>query len=239
MIKPLQIECTGYSIAADWHEGADTSRILLVLPGFTSSKKRQKAFASSIIARTGMSALVIDYSGHGDSPFEIESTRPAQHLLEVVCAFDWLRENYPEAELNVAGGSYGSFLGAWLTQYRKFEKLVLRAPAIYEPAEFYTPWSVRFSDKETYRSRMDVYRHDTETLKKHPLLAQASEFKGKTLVVVHENDETIPRETSDVYIDTFGAESFIAKGFTHSVNASPVDEQQLEDYQSHIADWLK
>jgi uncharacterized protein len=239
MPETIEIKCSGYSIIADWYEGADPRKILLMLPGFTSSRARQKDFVSAVVKQTGMSAIVIDYSGHGDSPFELKDTRPAQHFLEVICAFDWVKEKCPDAEISVAGSSYGSFLATQLTKYREFAKLVLRAPAIYRPNEFYDLWSVRFSDEEGYRKAMDAYRRHAEALAKHPLLARASNFRGKTLVVVHENDELVPSETTNAYISAFDADSFVAKDFTHSVSDSPINQQQLDEYQSHIADWLK
>lgn len=238
MIKHFEIACTGYSIAADWYEG-DDNNILLVLPGYTSSKDHQTEFTTAVTEKTGMSALVIDYSGHGESPFELKDTRPAQHFLEVIYAFDWLKDTYPGAKISVAGSSYGSFLATQLTKYREFEKLVLRAPAIYKPQAFYDLWSVRLNDEENYRIASEEYRRDAEALAKHPLLARASKFEGKTLVVVHENDELVPRETTDAYIKAFNADSFIAKGFIHGVRQSPVSSEQIASYQNRIAEWLK
>ncbi len=237
-MSTIQITCTGYTIFADWYEGTDKNKLLLVLPGYTSTRANQKDFASAVVKRTGMSVLVIEYSGHGDSPFELKDTRPAQHFLEVVCAFDWLKNQYPNAGISVAGSSYGGFLGTQLTKYRTFEKLVLRAPAIYKPGDFYNTWASRLLDEEKYHIESQMYRQDTEALAKHPLLARASAFSGKTLVVVHENDELVPRQTTDAYINAFGAESFIATGFSHGVRQSPVSEEQIEAYQDRIADWL-
>lgn len=208
------------------------------MPGYTSSRKRQKDFTAAIVERTGASALVVDYSGHGDSPFELKDTKPAQHFLEVICAFDWLRGQCADGEISVIGSSYGGFLGTQLTKYREFNKLVLRAPAIYEPSTFYDLWSARLSNEASYRTAIEAYRRDSEALEKHPLLARASQFKGEVLVAVHENDEIIPQETTDAYIKAFGAESFVAEGFSHAVSQSPISQQQLDDYQGRIADWL-
>jgi esterase/lipase len=239
MARNLEITCAGYAIAADWYDGTITDRILLILPGYTSSKAQQADFTEALVAKTGLSALVIDYSGHGVSPFELKDTRPAQHFLEVIYAFDWLKNNYPAANIDVVGYSYGSFLGTQLTKYREFEKLVLRAPAIYKPAAFYDLWSIRISDEEAYRFAIEKYRQDADALARHPLLARASNFRGDTLVVVHEHDELVPRHTTDAYIKAFGADSFIAEGFTHSVGQSPISRQQLTQYQQHIANWLR
>ena len=150
MTKTFELACVGYSIKADWYQGVNQDKIILVLMGFTSSRQRQEVFTNYVVNETGASALVIDYTGHGESPFELKDTRPAQHVLEVACAFDWIKEHYPNPEITVVGNSYGSFLAAHLTHYRSFKNLVLRAPAIYPPELLHDLWSVRFGDEEAF-----------------------------------------------------------------------------------------
>lgn len=234
----IQIQCSGYSIAADWLEGSASDNILVVLPGYSSSKARQRVHAEVMVEETGTSALVVDLSGHGNSPFDLDETRPAQHFLELIYVFDWVKEHHPDAMVSVSGSSYGGYLAVQLTKYREFANLVLRAPAIYMPSAFYTPWSHRTNNLEDYDASMQAYRRDKDLLAKHPLLARASEFEGRTLVVVHENDEQVPRETTDAYINAFSADTIIAQGFSHTIDAAVQDPETLLDYQKKIASWL-
>jgi alpha-beta hydrolase superfamily lysophospholipase len=238
MPEALTIPCTGYDIAADWYQGENTSRILLVLPGFQSTKTKQQGFIAAVLERTDMSALAIDYSGHGESPFELGDTRPAQHFLEVVCAFDELKSRYPNAQILVSGSSYGSFLAVQLTKYREVSKLVLKNPAIFRPEAFYDPWARRLQAGSAYIPDMAAYRQGGAALSHHPLLARASQFKGKTLVVVHELDEVVPIEVSNAYITAFNADSFVAKGFPHAPSRGNLSASQLADYRNRIVDWL-
>ena len=237
------IECTGYSIAADLAVGDDSEHILLVLHGYHSSKTRQQHFTQSMKEMTGTSTLAIDLSGHGESPFELRNTRPAQHFLEVICAFDWIEKTYPHARISVSGSSYGGFLAVQLTKYRKFDNLILRAPAIYTPSSFYDPWSNRIDNTNQYDKKIAAFRKNRDTLAKHPLLGRAASFEGRTLVVVHEDDETIPRETTDAYIHAFSADSFVAPSMTHSIDHAiaigVIDESDLRTYEESIAKWLK
>jgi len=234
----LKITCPGYEIAADWYQGSDDKKILVVLPGYSSSKERQRMHAESMVQQTGTSALAVGFSGHGNSPFELRDTRPGQHLLELIYVFDWLKEQHPDAAISVSGSSYGGFLAAHLTGYRKFTNLVLRAPALYPPADLYNPWSVRIDDLDTYEKRMAAYRQDSNALASHPILAGAPAFEGHVLVVVHENDEVVPRATTDAYITAFGADSIIAEGFSHTIDQNVTDPAKLQAYQDHIANWL-
>jgi uncharacterized protein len=237
MIEPstFEIECTGYSVKADWYKTENTNEIVLSLIGWTSNRKRYNDILSAICTKTGKSALVFDYSGHGDSPFDVNTTRPAQHFLEVICVFDWLKDKYPDAKITVMGTSYGGYLAVQLTKYRTFENLVLRVPAIYKPSDFYTLNKAINSD-EGWAAK-DEFRRDIDALAKHPLLARASSFKGRTLVVVHENDEQVPKETTDAFIKTFNADVYVAMGFPHSIYDQP--REQIIDYQNAISKWLK
>lgn len=234
MSKTLEIECAGYSVKADWYEGREKSKVLLSLIGWTSNRRKYIDILSAIVDKTGMSALVFDYSGHGDSPFDINKTRPAQHFLEVIYVFDWLKANYSDTSVTVMGASYGGYLATQLTKYRTFDKLILRAPAIYKPSDFYT-LNGEINSEEGWAAK-DAFRRDITALAKHPLLTRASDFKGKTLVVVHENDEQVPKETTDAYIKAFNADTYIAKGLPHSLQSASAE--QKSEYQSKISDWL-
>ncbi|QQS19586.1 alpha/beta hydrolase [Candidatus Saccharibacteria bacterium] len=229
----IQIDCTGYAVAADWYDGGSTDKILLSLNGYSAKKSNQVDLVSSIVAGTGMSALVFDYSGHGESPFRLEDTRPAQHFLEVIYVFDWLHEKYPEAEITVMGTSYGGFLATQLTKYRVFANLILRAPAIYKPSDFYTTW--RDIDRDWTRN---VFRKDVEALMNHPLLARASRFAGRTFVMIHEHDEYVPAETTDAFIKTFSANTYLAEGFWHALSDPRNPKDKFSDYQKAISNWI-
>lgn len=232
-MKKIQIPCSGYEVVADWYEGQSNDKIILNLYGYTSKRQNQAELISSIVSGTGASALVFDYSGHGESPFNREETRPAQHFLEVIYAFDWLHEKYPSAEITVIGTSYGGFLAVQLTKYRTFANLILRAPAIYKPSDFYTLW--RDIDREWTRT---VFRKDADALAAHPLLARASKFTGRTMVIVHEHDESVPRETTDAFIRTFSADTYLAYGFQHALSDPRTPREGIIKYQKVIIDWI-
>ena len=107
-------------------------------------------------------------------------------------------------------------------------------PAIYKPSDFYTLNGAINSD-EGWAAK-DGFRRDVDGLSKHPLLARASNFQGNTLVVVHENDEQVPKETTNAFISAFKADVYTAKNFPHSIYNQP--EDKIVEYQSAISDWL-
>jgi len=231
-MKTIDIPCTGYTVKADWYEGKSTDKILLFLMGWPlSTRESYKDLITDLVTNTGMSAIVFEYSGIGDSPFDKDLTRPAQHFLEVINVFDQLKVKHPKAEISVVGTSYGGLLATQLTKYRAFNNLVLRVPAIFKPSDFYS-----FNKDIDWEWTQKIFRKDKEALAKHPLLARAAAFKGRTLVVVHENDAEVPTETTDAYIKAFNANVYTAAGFEHSF--SPPTPADGEAYKRAISEWL-
>jgi predicted alpha/beta hydrolase len=227
------VPCLGYSLSADWYE-ANSNETLLVLSGYQSTKERQIELVSELATRAGVNALVLDYSGHGKSPFELSETRPAQHLLETICAFDWLSRERPKQTIDVMGTSYGGFQAAFLTRFRQFNRLILRTPAIYRPEDMYT-----LSGDIDRQEAATVFRKDREALQSHPLFQQPVVFNGDTLVIVHSEDEDVPPATTDVFVEAFSADTYTAEGFRHAIRDPRNPENALEDYYAALGEWLK
>lgn len=231
-IKNIAIPCVGYEIAADWYEG-DTSTILLNLIGFTTSKAKYSTMLSYITSKTGIAALTIDYTGHGESPFELDELTPAQNFSEVVTAYDWLKGKYPEAKIIVMGTSYGGFHAANLANYREIDELILRVSAMYEPYDMYTKW--KYADRE---KRHD-YRLNSKNLDANPCLSHYKGVKGKTFVITHELDDVCPPNSTKPFIDAFNAEHWEAPGFKHGLSKGDVTEEQETEYYQKIVDWIQ
>ncbi len=232
-IKNVSIPCSGYSLAADWYENESSDKVIIALLGYSSSKERNSDFLLALGEKTGMNVLTVDLSGHGESPIELNKTRPGQHLLETIEIFDWLKNQHSDAKITVLGTSYGGFLAAYLTRYRNFDKLVLRTPAIYMPSDLF---SLQNHIDRDYTS--NVFRKDKQAVTNHPLFKQASAFDGSTLLVVHELDEDVPVQTTDVYKDIFSSDVYVASGFKHSMRDTSNPAEGLVTYQDTIANWI-
>lgn len=230
--KQITIPVTGYSIQADWHEGIDGKNILLTFVGFGSSKKSNSDFVAKVVSDTGMSALVVDLSGHGESPFDVDETVPALHVLEATRTYDWIKVNHPESAVHVMGTSYGGFIAAYLSRFRAIQKLILRTPAIYEPKDFYTEH--QYIDKILVRE----YRRGTEALKRHPLFLQEPLAAMSTLLIIHGEDKSVPLETTDIYKTNFASETYTAEGFAHRFSDPSNSTEGVAAYYKIIARWL-
>lgn len=68
--KTLDIECVGYAVKADIYEGSSDGAILLSLIGRTSKRTKQRYydFLPRLSKELGITTVIFDYTGHGDSP---------------------------------------------------------------------------------------------------------------------------------------------------------------------------
>jgi len=229
--KQIAVPVTGYSIQADWYESTGQD-ILLAFVGLNSSKENNGEFIARVVSDTGVSALVVDLSGHGNSPFDLDETTPAQHVLEAAKAYDWIKARYPESAVHVMGTSYGGFIAAYLSRFREVQKLILRTPAMYEPNDFYTEH--RYIDKILVRE----YRRNSVALKKHPLFLQKSLAATSTLLIVHGEDKSVPHETTDAYREVFANKPYVAESFAHFFRDPSNPPTGITEYYETIANWL-
>lgn len=233
MKTQITIPCVGYVIAADLYYNDTAKGFILVIVGLNSTKTSNAQLIETISEGTNQNALVLDLSGHGESPFSLVDISPAQHLTEVVHAFDWLHSNYPTADITVMGTSYGGYLAAYLTQYRAFSKLLLRTPALYRPEDFFTNHGgIDIVQTAT------AYRRNTSELIVNPIFKGAKIFAGTTFIVVHGADEVVPTQTTNQYVTSFDADTYVADGFKHSFNDPTNPQENIKDYINTLVHWL-
>lgn len=232
-MKTIDIDCLSYALKADVYEGDDHSPIVLSLIGRTSQRKKRQYvnFFPRLASDLGITTVIFDYSGHGESPLNFDDVRPAQHSLEVVTVFDWIMKNYPGRKIFVIGSSYGGYMAARLFNFRKVDGLIFRAPAMYDSDHFYDLLVDQVS------AATQDFRNNKELVDAHPYLRSAPEFEGDVLVITHEHDEHIPRVVTDVFRDRFNAQEVVIPNITHSLDDTT--EIQIEQYNQIIFDWLQ
>jgi uncharacterized protein len=229
--EQITIPTTRTDIYADWYEGAQRDT-LLTLTGFGGRKERYQPLVANIVGKTGLSALVVDLSGHGQSPIDIDDTTPSQHVIEALQAYDYLATDQ-ERSMHVMGTSYGGFIAAHLSQLRVVEKLILRTPALYRPEHFDTPH--RHIDKIAVRR----YRADWQHIQSNPVFVRGAATLPETTVIIHSHDEDIPPETTEAYRQAFEATTYTAYGFSHAFG-DPANHppHQVAAYHQAIYDAL-
>lgn len=230
--QQVKIPNIGYELAADWYE-TDKDQVLLVLPGYTSTRKKYEALVTALVEQTGFSALVLDYAGHGESPFDINDLSRADNFSDAIAAFDWLTKSHSDKKITVLGTSYGGFHAARLTKYREFQNVIFRVPASYPEETFYT----RIGDMKDAHS--EDYRNNPDNYVDHWLFDRTDAVKGRALVVTHEFDTVCPPVATKPFAKAFNADEWEAPGFKHGFHDSDVTERQIQDYYRKLAEWLK
>ncbi len=233
-VELMSIPCVGYEVAADWYEGTN-DEVVLVLPGFTSKKSKYAKMSELIRKQVGSSILVIDYSGHGDSPFVLEELTGNQNFSEVVRAFDWIRDNYPSSKITVLGTSYGGLHATLLTKYREFDNIILRVPAAYDEKYTYTPiGKIPDPHSTSYRENADNFKD----LKHHWMFTGVNAVKNRKLVITHEFDTICPKVSTDAFIEAFQADTWEYPGLQHGFSNSDITEDEETAYYQKMIDWM-
>jgi dienelactone hydrolase len=227
----IALPVNDYVIAGDWYNGVNKHSAILLMHGYPSVKANQVQLAAKFVKSTGLGVLTFDYSGLGESPYNIEQTTASQHLNDAIACYDWLI-NKGFKNIICIGMSYGGYLAAHLWQYRPINHLILRAPAINPEAYFNYPRS------KYNRNQQMILRNNPAALAKHPLIIQCSKYTGKSLVMVHGKDEAIPKPTTNAYIKALKSDYYIQEGLYHTLDNPNNSKKDIPEYIKAITGWI-
>jgi pimeloyl-ACP methyl ester carboxylesterase len=180
---------------------------LLFAHGLSSNQAGYVARAKTAAAALNGVCLTFDLGGHGDSEGRQESLAPNDHLADMQAAYDTLagRPDVDQTRIGVCGSSYGGYLAAFLTSCRKVQRLLLRAPALYDDHVFRVPWA---------QPRRSSPKANAGALRR-----ALREFDGKVLILESENDQVLPSGVIDWYVDAYpGAQREILPGAGHALS---------------------
>ena len=170
-------------------EDQASGRGLLFVHGRGSGQDGYRARAEAASRTLGAVCLTFDLSGHGRSDGRLEELRPRDHLDDALAAYDELtdHDHVDRTRVGVCGASYGGYLATLLIARRPVERLLLRAPALYDDGYFDLPFGQRRGS-----------RHDTHA---PAVLGELTRFAGPVLVVESGKDEVIGHEIISAYLD--------------------------------------
>jgi pimeloyl-ACP methyl ester carboxylesterase len=196
---------------------------ILYLHGSNTSRERQIPICKKLNATTNRTIILPEYSGHGEMKSQVGQTTPSLHALEAITVYDWINKTSDEKNICVYGGSYGAYLAAQLCKYRNPGQLILQAPSILLPNEFYTPWSI-LNNRKTTRKKLT---YEELLALRHPLMVRlASSFHGAIALIEMQKDDKISHDLLSVwryYLPK--AQYYLIKNGLHSINDSPKNSQ--------------
>ena len=155
---------------------------------------------------------MIDYAGFGQHSMPLEETTREQQHLEVVAAYDALKTRGYK-NIVVIGNSFGSYMSALLADKRELAAIVLRAPAIYDDAEFTMKQKDR--DDVAYQAFKETVQPDSQLAP----LQTIRDYNGPVWVFEHGADTVIPPNIPKSYFANTQRGSYLyIPGAPHSPN---------------------
>jgi pimeloyl-ACP methyl ester carboxylesterase len=197
---------------------------ILFIHGLHSTQAGYGERAEALAEQLGAVCLTFDLGGHGESEGAQAALSLADHIGDVVAAYDRLVAecDVDPARVGVAGASYGGYLAAVLTGRRPIARLAIRAPALYADADVPVPPAAR--------------RHRVDAGRPNAALDAVRAFTGPFLVVESGRDSVVPADMVHAYLRA-------APGARHVVMAE-AEHALLEpawrtEFLAHLLDFFR
>jgi esterase/lipase len=206
---------------------------VLFLHGWTGKPNEN---AAKKIAENGFTAMTISLRGHNESDGKIEEITREMSTKDVLAAYDFLKSKLDDTyKIIVTGNSYGGYLALLLSTMRPVAALQLRVPANYVDDYADQPQMGRGADDaEVMKWRYLKLDHNATRA-----LRAMHEYSGPVQIIEAENDERIPHQAVQNYIDAMADKTKLdyhfMPGWTHSLGD---DRARNEQYQQLLLDWL-
>ena len=206
------------------HADGGLQRGIVFVHGLGSDRRGYAEYGERAAAHLGARCLAVDLSGHGSSPGEAGDFSPAQHLQDVLAAWDELTGRYhaDPGRIGVCGSSYGGYLAALAVPHRTVARLLLRAPTIVADDDVARPLRLRSGHRDPGSAPV--------------LLGGLNQFHSPALVVESENDEVIPHETVEAYLNALPAAGHaVIANATHALSRPEWREVFIQQLLSFFA----
>ena len=213
------------TICAPAHRAdAESHGGIVFVHGLGSNRRGYVEYGERVAAQLGLTCLALDLSGHGSGTGYDDDFSPRQHLQDVLTAWDELTGSYgaDTERIGMCGSSYGACLVALAAQHRKVARLLLRAPAILADGDLDRPLRLRSRDSDPSSSSV--------------LFGGLSAFHGPVLVVESENDEDVPHEIIEAYLNALpSAGHTVIANATHGLSQPEWRETFVQQMLSFFA----
>lgn len=212
---------------------ADKEWAVLWLQGWGSTIAGHFETIQFLAKESDIAFAMIDYAGWGGHTTPLaETTREQQHL-EVVAAYDALKERGYKNIIAI-GMSFGSYMSALLASKRDLAAIMLRGPAIYDDREFRTKQKDR--DDAAYQAFKATVRPDSSLA----ALQAIRGYNGPVWVVEHGADEVIPRTIPKSYFANAQQGNYLfVSNAKHAPKTMPEPRKYYEYIEMVILDTLE
>ena len=137
-----------------------------------------------------------------------------------------------QSAIAVVGSSFGAYLASIVTSMRAVRWLALRAPAIYQDADWTLP------KRLLNRAEQKAYRRRLLPTDDNRALRACAEFCGDALVVESQHDEIMPHPVIMSYIAAFRQVRSITYRMIDGADHALDDEACRQAYGSLLVGWI-
>jgi dienelactone hydrolase len=205
----------------------------LFIHGWTGDQSQYLARAREIAA-LGCVCLTFDLYGHAKTAPYLDTVTREHSLADVLAAYDAL-VGLPVVDrtaIAVIGSSYGGYLAAILSTLRPIKWLGLRAPALYQDADWVVPRQLM--DHE----QLMAYRRGTVEPETNRALSACAKFDGDALLVESEHDDIVPAPVLANYRAAFGRARSLTCRMLAGADHSLSDQACQDAYTAALTKWL-
>jgi len=150
-----------------------------------STRSRAKSFFDESVFAVVPNIITFDFSGHGESSGDLQSSSLKQRTLEAKTAIELFSTR---EKLTVCGSSMGGYIALKMLSFFDIKNIILFAPAIYDEQAYDIQFGKGFSE---------IIRKP-ESWKNSDVLSLLEDFTGNLLIFVGKDDTVIPSEVIDL-----------------------------------------
>jgi uncharacterized protein len=210
---------------------------ILFVQGWTGNRKRSFQYAESL-AKLGYICMLYDNRGHGESEGDIKTFTIKEFLDDVLAAYDYLSKikGVDGKNISAVGSSFGGYLVSLLSEKKDVKNLVLRVPADYSNTDFE---KIKFVQDVKELAAIIDWRKIPKKANETYALNALNGFSGKVLIIESENDDMVPHETIQNYINAVENKEklihVLMKNAPHSIKEGPFRDEVTRI----LVDWFK
>jgi pimeloyl-ACP methyl ester carboxylesterase len=197
---------------------AHSQKAVLVGHGWGGNASSMKPLAD-YVRSLGIIAQTFDLPGHGKAPGDTSLLVCNDYVEGIVAAYDALVQN-PNVDpsgISVVGTSLSANLFAQVLAQRHVEVYVGNAPANYTDDMCAHPLDQLIGD-EARHNELIAWRKTRLLPADYPAPLRALQsFRGKSVIVRNELDETVPAATTDNYAKAAGVGVVVIVGVGHAL----------------------
>ncbi len=210
---------------------------ILFVPGWTSEKERSYQYAEAL-SNLGYVCMIFDMRGHGKSEGDIRLFTTRDFLTDALTAYDYLShiDSVDENDISAVGSSFGCYLISLLSEKREIRNMALRSPADY-PNTYFDQSKYITSGVES--PEMLAWRKQSKKPDETLALKGINNFNREILIIESENDNIVPRETVENYINAIKNKRKLTHAILKKAPHTIVEGEFRDEVTRVLTKWFK